>query len=83
MHVYLCVTLVCMLCVAMFLSDVLMWHLAGVYVLGMSLLNNVCVWVCVSLLSICTCIYARLNIFECVSGYRHEESLFFRFFFFK
>lgn len=30
----------------------------------------------VSSLNISTCVYARVNIFECVSGYRHEESLF-------
>lgn len=46
MYVYLCVTFVCVLREAMCLSDVLVWHLAVVYMLGMSLLNDACVWVC-------------------------------------
>lgn len=39
-YVYLCVTFVCMLGVAMCLSDAPVWHLAVVYMLGMSLLND-------------------------------------------
>lgn len=39
-YVYLCVTFVCMLGVAMCLSDAPVWHLAVVYMLGMSFLND-------------------------------------------
>lgn len=57
-YVSLCVT--CVLCVAVWarvcVSYVFVWYLAEVYMLGVSLPHDVCVWVYVWLLSICACV---------------------------
>lgn len=53
-----CVSLssVC-LCGCVCVGAVFMWHLADVYVLGMRLLKDVCVWVYVSFPNMCACVY--------------------------
>lgn len=72
------------LCGCVCVGAVFVWHLADVYMLGMSLLKDVYVFGSTFHSQTCVLvfIYARMNIFECASGCKHKVCFFSVFFIF-